>query len=306
MGALARLVRRTLGHGEPAAAPPEPELVLDGPSLEAGPAGFSLRHDLPPLRARFVKLYRAFQRGQWHPDDGTVDWSREPVVEDLFVFGEQALELRALFVADFFYGEEFTLRGAGRRLDALEEMDEKLCYTLMIGDEHRHAEVFGRYQRKLGRIRPPDPRLVETLLWAETLDTEAFLLGALILETIAVHAMPPMWRGTRDPLLRAFLPRIHADETRHEAFAHLYLTARAPRWTAARRAELSRLAGEMYGRQLRYMRERNPLIPFRIPAAIGLALDAVVDRSLRAGTRSLASRFAALGLTPSEEMARWT
>src|SRR5688572_15071869 len=218
-----------------------------------GPRGYALRHDLPPLRAGFVKLYRAFQEGQWHPDDGAIDWDAEPIVEDLFIWKYEARELRAFFVADFFYGEEFTLRGAGRRLDALSEMDEKLCYALMIVDEHRHAEIFGRYQRKLGIVREPDPRLVETLVWAESLDVEEFVLGALILETISVHAMPSMWRSTRDPLLRAFLPRIHKDETRHEAFSHLYLEARAHLWTAARRAQLSKMAGEMWARQHRYM-----------------------------------------------------
>jgi hypothetical protein len=274
---------------------------LDGP-----PSGYQLRPDLPPLRPAFVRLYRAFQEGQWQPDDGGIDWSAEPVIEDLFIYREEARELRAFFVADFYYGEEFTLRRAGARLDALEEMDEKVCYAMMIADEHRHAEVFGRYQRKLGRVRPPDPRLVETLVWAETLDVEAFVLGALILETIAVHAMPSMWRTTRDPLLRALLPRVHKDETRHEALSQLYLETRAPRWTPARAATLSGLAHEMYRRQVIYMTERNPLIPFAIPLPIAAGLEFVTRRSLKSGTRSLVSRLGRLGLAVSAEMRAWT
>jgi hypothetical protein len=280
--------------------------AFDLPALDGPPAGYRLRVDLPPLRERFLKLYRAFQEGQWHPDDGSIDWSREPIIEDLFIYREEARELRAFFVADFYYGEEFTLRGAGRRLDALEEMDEKSCYALMIADEHRHAEVFGRYQRKLAMVRPADPRLIETLEWAESLDAEAFILGAMILETISVHAMPMMWRSTRDPLLTAFLPRIHRDETRHEAYSHLYLEARAARWTPARRAQLAALAADMYARQVRYMLERNPIIPFAIPKPIALGLDLVARRALKSGTKSLVRRFVALDLPPSDEMARWS
>lgn len=270
--------------------------------MTAGPTGYALDEALPDLRADFVALYRAFQRGQWHPDDGSIDWSREPIVEDLFVYRHEARELRAYFVADFYTGEQFTLRGAGRRLDALDRMDEKLCYALMIVDEHRHTEVFGRYQAKLGLVRPADPRLLETLEWADTLDVEELVLGSLILETIAVHAMPAMWRSTRDPLLGAFLPRIHKDEARHEALSALYLAARAPRWTAARRRELEGLAGQMYDRQVRYMLERNPLIPFAIPAPIALGLDLVAGRALTSGTRAIVERFHRLGLRPTDEM----
>jgi hypothetical protein len=280
---------------------------VDAPgSLDGPPAGYALRPELPPLRPAFLRLYRAFQQGQWDPDDGVIDWGAEPVIEDLYVYREQARELRALFIADFYYGEEFTLRRAGARLDALDQMDEKLCYAMMIADEHRHAEVLGRYQRKLGRVREPDPRLVETLSWAETLDAEAFILGALILEIIAVHAMPSMWRTTRDPLLRALLPRVHRDETRHEALSQLYLETRAPRWTSARRATLEELAHQMYRRQVSYMTERNPRIPFAIPVPIQLGLDFVTRRSLKSGTRSLVGRLGRLGLAVSAEMRAWT
>jgi hypothetical protein len=267
-----------------------------------GPRGYRLRHDLPELRHGFLKLYRAFQEGQWHPDDGSIDWRDDPVIEDLFIWKHEARELRAFFVADFYYGEEFTLRGAGRRLDALEEMDEKLCYALMIVDEHRHTEVFGRYQRKLGMVREPDPRLVETLHWAETLDVEEFVLGALILETISVHAMPSMWRSTRDPLLRAFLPKIHKDETRHEALSHLYLEMRAPHWTATRRERLATMAAEMWQRQHRYMLERSPNITFEIPKPIALGLDLVAKRALKSGTRALVKRLDKLGIESSPAM----
>jgi hypothetical protein len=284
-------------------------MVLESPAMHgegpAGRRGFELRHELPEIRAGFLKLYRAFQEGQWHPDDGSIDWHDEPIVEDLFIWKREARELRALFVADFFYGEEFTFRGAGRRLDALEELDEKLCYALMIVDEHRHTETFGRYQRKLGMVREPDPRLVETLHWAETLDVEEFILGALILETISVHAMPSMWRSTRDPLLRAFLPKIHKDETRHEALSHLYLDARAPRWTAARRTQLAAMAADMWSRQHRYMLERNPNIDFAIPKPIELGLDLVARRALRSGTRALVKRMEKLGLDASAAMREW-
>lgn len=275
-------------------------------SLDAAPSGYALCDDLPAFRPRFLKMYRAFQEGQWHPDDGSIDWSKSPVIEDLFIYEQEACELRAYFIADFYYGEQFTLRGAGRRLDALDQMDEKLCYGMMIIDEHRHTEVFGRYQRKLGAVRPPDPRLVETLFWAEKLDVEEFILGAMILETIAVHAMPSMWRSTRDPLLRAFLPRVHKDETRHEAFSRLYLAARAARWSTARKATLSTLAADMFSRQRAYMTERNPLITFAIPKPIEMGLDLLARQSLRSGTKTLARRLQALGLSISEEMRAWT
>lgn len=311
-GALARLSHESPAAGNGAAS--EEPGIAAGIAADVGaaapqdapPRGYELRPDLPPLRPRFLKLYRAFQEGQWHPDDGSIDWSRAPVVEDLFVFRHEATELRAYFIADFYYGEEFTLRGAGRRLDALDQMDEKLCYALMIVDEHRHAEVFGRYQRALGVIREPDPRLCETLRWAEELDVEAFTLGAFILEVIAVHAMPAMWRSTRDPLLGAFLPRVHKDESRHEAFSHLYLQSRAPRWSPARRRALSDLAAQMFRRQESYMLERNPLIPFAIPRAMSIGLDLLARRSLRSGARTLARRMADLDLAIPAELARWT
>lgn len=289
------------GAAEPRPSAPTADGELDGP-----PRGYELGDRLPEWRDDLRALYRAFQRGQWHPDDGSIDWAKEPIVEDLFVYRHEARELRAYFVADFYVGEQFTLRGAGRRLDALDRMDEKLCYAMMIADEHRHTEVFGRYQEKLGLVRPADPRLLETLEWAETLDVEEFVVGALILETIAVHAMPSMWRSTRDPLLRAFLPRIHTDEARHEALSAAYLAARAPRWTAERKRRLEALATEMYARQERYMLERNPIIPFAIPTPIALGLDLVARRALDRGTRALVERFGKLGLRPSAAMQRRT
>jgi hypothetical protein len=68
---------------------------------------------------------------------------------------------------------------------------------------------------------------------------------------------------------------------------------------------LSRLAHEMYSRQVRYMIERNPLISFTIPLPIQAGLELVTRRALRTGTRSLVSRFDRLGLALSPEMKPW-
>jgi hypothetical protein len=257
------------------------------------------------LRPELMQLYRQFQSEQWGLDDGSVNWNAEPIIEDLVLFREPARELRAMYMADCHAGEAFTLRRAGSRLDALEETDAKLCYAMMITDEHRHTQAFVRYREKLDRLRAPDPRLVEMLEWLDTLEVEAFVLVALVLETSAIHALPYVWRSTRDPLIRAFLPKIHRDELRHEAFCQLYLQARESEWTPARRAQLASLAREGFVLQERCLREPNPLLTFEVPLPMQAGIELASRLALTGGANALVKRLTLLQLPIPPEMARW-
>ena len=253
---------------------------------------------------RFLELYQEAQRGQWYPDDGSIDWSRRPVVEDFWLYTREARELRAHVFADLLYGEQFTFRAAGARLDALEQSDEKACYALMIVDEHRHADVVGRYVRELDRQRDPDPRLVHVLDWTEGLDVEAFILGSLVLESVTTAALPTLWRGTRDPLLRAFLPKIAADESRHQTFAETYLERQAARWSSQRRRALADVAARLFREQTLLITEPAASVLPTLPRPLQFAIGVLGRQTLSSGTRSLARVLNRVGLEISAEMRR--
>jgi hypothetical protein len=259
------------------------------------PRGYALLRRLPELRPEFMAMHRRMTQEQWSADD--VDWSREPVVERFLAFGEEMREIRAHFIADCYCAEEFTLAGVGRRLDQLEGADEKLCYVLMIGDEYRHAEVLGRYQRKLDLHRAPDPRLIEDFDWSESLDAEAFCIVSLVGETLALPALPSVWRSTRDPLLRAFLPKVWRDEKRHTEFCRLYLDSRAPRWSPARRSYLDQVLREIHRRQVRNFQDPNPDLCAKLPEALRWIIRRAGRGALRKAERELGPLFAQMGLT---------
>jgi hypothetical protein len=260
------------------------------------PRGYELQRRLPELRPRFLELHRRMLREQWGADDADIDWSRAPIVESYLAFADEMREIRAHFIADCYCAEEFTLAAVGRRLDQLEGADEKLCYVVMIGDEYRHAEVLGRYQRMLGLHRTPDPRLVEDFEWSETLDAEAFCIVSLVGETLALPALPAVWRSTRDPLLRAFLPKVWRDEKRHTDFCRLYLECRALRWSPARRGYLDRVLREIHGRQLRNFLEPNPVLCAKLPEPLRWMIQRAGRSALRKAEHDLALAFEKMGL----------
>ena len=263
---------------------------------DGAPGGYQLQQKLPVLRPEFVDLHRRMLKEQWRADDESIDWSLAPVVEDLWVFRKEAREIRAHFIADCFCAEEFSLRGAGKRMDQLEEMDEKVCYAVMIADEYRHTEVMGRYQEKLKMQRPPDPRLVTFFEWSEALDVKAFCIASFVGETFALPVFPPVWRATRDPLLRAFLPKIWKDEKRHTDFIRLYLALRSPQRTPARAEFLSRIAEEVCAHQVASALEPNPLLMEKMPEPIQWMIKTAGKTALRKASRLLAMDFEQIGL----------
>jgi hypothetical protein len=92
-------------------------------------------------------------------------------------------------------------------------------------DEARHVEVFSRYLRRAGSIRPADPALHRFLTMI--LDADSWikmLIGMqIVVEGAALSSFHRYRKRTRDPLLGEVLSGVIRDEARHVGFGTMYL-----------------------------------------------------------------------------------
>jgi hypothetical protein len=190
-------------------------------------------------------LYKKAKRDQWNADV-EIDWS-QPVDPGGKILDEERMAfLRLKFFERFnrgqreefnahysawilsqlLHGEQGALMVAGELIAAVPDYEAKLYAASQGMDEARHAEVFGRYIRKLDKIYPVQPTLksilkeiMETPFWqAKTVGMQVILEGLALGTFINVRA------STGCSLLRQLLAYVTRDEARHVAFGSLYLT----------------------------------------------------------------------------------
>jgi hypothetical protein len=155
-------------------------------------------------------------------------------------------EAATFTLSQILHGEQAALMVCGQLVAVVPDLDGKFAAAVQVMDEARHVEVFARYLDRIGHRYPIDPDLqaIVTQLLAEP-DWEAKCVGMqVILESVALGFFRAGTEMAREPVLRAFIPRVHEDESRHVAYGVLSLEARIPELAEPARRRLEDLAYE--------------------------------------------------------------
>lgn len=195
-------------------------------------------------QTKLDELYQKAKREQWNADV-EIDWSQPVDPAGKILDAERMAFLQLAFfrklspaqrdafnahyaawvLSQLLHGEQGALMVAGELIAAVPNYDAKLYAASQGMDEARHAEVFGRYLRKLDKIYPVQPMLksiladiIQTPLWqAKTVGMQVILEGLALGTFINVRA------ATDCALLRQLLGYVTKDEARHVAFGNVYL-----------------------------------------------------------------------------------
>ncbi len=121
----------------------------------------------------------------------------------------------------------------GQLVNAVPDMEGKFAAAAQVIDEARHVEVFARYLDSVtARHYPIDPDLqaIVTQLLTES-EWEPKCVGMqVILESLALGFFRLGTEMAEEPVLAAFIGRVHEDEARHVAYGVLSLEDRIPSW----------------------------------------------------------------------------
>src|SRR4026209_1185692 len=212
---------------------------------------------------KLEELYKKAKRDQWNADV-EIDWSQpvdpaSKILDEermaflrLKFFGRFSKQQREEFNAHYsasilsqlLHGEQGALMVAGELGAAVPNYEAKLYAASQAMDEACHAEVFGRYIRKLDKIYPVQPVLKSILVdimgtpfWqAKTVGMQVILEGLALGTFINVRA------ATGCALLRQLLGYVTKDEARHVAFGSVYLTTSIARLSEDERREVEDFA----------------------------------------------------------------
>ncbi len=197
---------------------------------------------------RLESLYSKSKRHQWNAELD-VDWAefvpdapildpRRDILSRLRCVQELPDETRqrlfreaALFtISQVLHGEQAALMTCGQLVNAVPDMEGKFAASAQVIDEARHVEVFARYLHCHGAPYPIDPDLqsIVTQLLTES-EWEPKCVGMqVILESLALGFFRLGTEMAVEPVLRAFIGRVHEDEARHVAYGVLSLEDRIP------------------------------------------------------------------------------
>jgi rubrerythrin len=188
------------------------------------------------------RLYENAKRDQWNGST-TLNWE-QPIEREVLDMSQMPMfqtelyrslsvekkeELARKFAAwrlsQFLHGEQGALMVCGQLVDAVPELDSKMCAAAQVMDEARHVEVFRRYITKLDKIYPIDPtldRLLRTVMEAERWEPK-YVGMQIVAEGLAIAAFRFMQRESKDALLKELLEYVLKDESRHVGFGVLAL-----------------------------------------------------------------------------------
>ncbi len=217
---------------------------------------------------KLESLYSKSKRNQWNAELD-VDWSdfapdarildpRRDILSRLRCVSELPDETRerlfreaALFtLSQVLHGEQAALMTCGQLVNAVPDMDGKFAASAQVIDEARHVEVFARYLQCHETLYPIDPDLqaIVTQLLTES-EWEPKCVGMqVILESLALGFFRLGTEMANEPVLRAFIGRVHEDEARHVAYGVLSLEARIPLLEAGSRRRLEDFAYDAVAR----------------------------------------------------------
>ncbi len=136
-------------------------------------------------------------------------------------------DLVAWLLSQFLHGEQGALYAACQVTEAVPWLDAKLYGSTQVVDEGRHVEAFHGYlSTKLKKRYEVNDNLyvvVDALMSDGRWDLK-FLGMQIMIEGLALGAFGMLRQLTREPLLKAMLTQIIADEARHVHFGVLALT----------------------------------------------------------------------------------
>ena len=188
------------------------------------------------------RLYENAKRDQWNVST-TINWDR-PIEREVLDMSQMPLfqteiyrslsrdkqeQLARKFAAwrlsQFLHGEQGALMVCGQLVDAVPDLDAKMCAAAQVMDEARHVEAFRKYITKLDKIYPIDPtldRILRVILEGEEWEPK-YVGMQIVVEGLAIAAFRFMQRESKDPLLQELLEYIMKDESRHVGFGVLAL-----------------------------------------------------------------------------------
>ena len=203
------------------------------------------------------RLYEKAKRSQWNVSDD-LDWSTDvdpervvrlqaeatgvpagmPARSLLDVKGspvaswdddkwvEFAVQAQSASLSQFLHGEQGALLCTARLVEAVPWIDAKYYAATQVVDEARHVEAFARYlDEKMPATYPINENLkslIDQVLRDERWDL-VYLGMQVVIEGLALAAFGLMLGTTQEPLLKAMLRYVMADEARHVAFGILSL-----------------------------------------------------------------------------------
>jgi hypothetical protein len=131
---------------------------------------------------------------------------------------ELAIQAQNWLLSQMLHGEQAALLGAARLVESATSMDFKRAAAVQTLDEARHVDVLLRYlDEKIGGHYPLNGQmghLLDTVLGDSRWDVTALGVQVLV-EGFALAATGLIRQLVDEPLLRALLARVQADEVRH-------------------------------------------------------------------------------------------
>src|SRR5207244_9987724 len=129
-------------------------------------------------------------------------------------------------LSQFLHGEQGALVCTARIVETVPWIDAKYYAATQVMDEARHVEVFSRYlDEKLSGHYPINAHLQLLLddIIADSRWDMTYLGMQIMVEGLALAAFGFISQMTTEPLLKALLKNVMADEARHVAFGVLSL-----------------------------------------------------------------------------------
>jgi rubrerythrin len=188
------------------------------------------------------RLYENAKRDQWNVTT-TINWDR-PIEREVLDMTQMPMFQTELYrslsteqkdglmrkfaawrLSQFLHGEQGALMVCGQLVDAVPDLDAKMCAAAQVMDEARHVEGFRKYITKLDKIYPIDPtldRLLRAIIENERWEPK-YVGMQIVAEGLAIAAFRFMHNETKDPLLKELLEYIMKDESRHVGFGMLAL-----------------------------------------------------------------------------------
>ena len=201
-------------------------------------------------RASLDKLYEKAKTSQWNGQTD-LDWSTDvdPYAvlapanpEEVAYFAENprsplhkltedewadlGVESMNWSLSQFMHGEQGALLCTAKIVETVPWIDAKYYAATQVVDEARHVEAFARYlDEKMPATYPINENLkslIDQVLRDERWDL-VYLGMQVVIEGLALAAFGLMLGTTQEPLLKAMLRYVMADEARHVAFGILSL-----------------------------------------------------------------------------------
>ena len=150
-------------------------------------------------------------------------------------------------LSQFLHGEQGALVCTARIVETVPWIDAKYYAATQVMDEARHVEVFSRYlDEKLSGHYPINAHLQLLLddIIADSRWDMTYLGMQIMVEGLALAAFGFISQMTTEPLLKALLKNVMADEARHVAFGVLSLQEFYGQLTAAEIRERQEFAFE--------------------------------------------------------------